>query len=131
MTEGRALSWAASQRLGHLLGVNGFFTSLAGAGRASGGTSALTEWWSERRCAAEFGGIVRPDGTVEHVHYLPVLPETPFPGLVEFDATTMATAMLEVATQALADEGGPVQAVGIPIAWGVWVTLKSALVLFG
>jgi hypothetical protein len=22
-------------------------------------------------------------------------------------------------------------AVGIPIAWGIWVTLKSALVLFG
>ena len=58
-------------------------------------------------------GIVRPDGTVEHVHYLPVLPDTPFPGLVEFDATTMAAAVLEVTTQALADEGGPVQAVGI------------------
>jgi Replication-relaxation len=62
VTEGRALSWAASQRLGHLLGVNGFFASLAGDARASGGASALTEWWSERRCAAEFGGIVRPDG---------------------------------------------------------------------
>ncbi len=62
VTEGRALSWAASQRLGHLLGVNGFFASLAGDGRASGGASALTGWLSERQCAAEFGGIVRPDG---------------------------------------------------------------------
>jgi glycerol kinase len=59
------------------------------------------------------GGIVRAEGTVEHVHHLPVLPDTPFPGLVEFDATTMADAVLEVATRALADEGGPVQAVGI------------------
>ena len=58
-------------------------------------------------------GVVRADGTVEHVHHLPVLPETPFPGLVEFDATTMAAAVLEVATASLADEGGPVQAVGI------------------
>ncbi len=58
-------------------------------------------------------GVVRAEGTVEHVHYLPVLPDTPFPGLVEFDPTTMAAAVLEVATRALADEGGPVQAVGI------------------
>ena len=50
---------------------------------------------------------------MEHVHHQPVLPDTPFPGLVEFDATTMAAAVLDVATQALADEGGPVQAVGI------------------
>jgi glycerol kinase len=58
-------------------------------------------------------GIVRAEGTVEHVHHQTVLPDTPFPGLVEFDATTMAAAVLEVATLALADEGGPVQAVGI------------------
>lgn len=60
--ERRALTLAASQRLGHLLGVNGFFASLAGAVHAGDGTGALAEWWSERRCAAEFGGIVRPDG---------------------------------------------------------------------
>ena len=30
--------------------------------------------------------IVRPDATVEHVHHAPVLPDTPAPGLVEFDA---------------------------------------------
>ncbi|HUY50564.1 MAG TPA: replication-relaxation family protein [Streptosporangiaceae bacterium] len=58
----RAVALAASPRLGHLLGVNGFFTALAAAARASGGTCALTDWWSERRCAAEYGDIVRPDG---------------------------------------------------------------------
>jgi len=58
----RALSLAASQRLGHQLGVNGFFTALAAAARASGGTCALAGWQSEQRCAAEHGGIVRPDG---------------------------------------------------------------------
>lgn len=56
--------------------------------------------------------VVRPDATVEHVHHRPVLPDTPAPGLVEFDASAMATAALEVAGQALAD-GGPVEAVGI------------------
>lgn len=58
----RVLALAASQRLGHLLGVNGFFTALAAAARASQGCAALAEWQSERRCAAEHGGIVRPDG---------------------------------------------------------------------
>jgi glycerol kinase len=56
--------------------------------------------------------IVRPDATVDHSHYAPVLPDSPAPGLVEFDAARMADAVLQVATGALAD-GGPVQAVGI------------------
>jgi glycerol kinase len=58
------------------------------------------------------GAVVRPDGSVEAVHHVPVLPDTPFPGLVEFDATVMARAVVEVATASLA-EGGPVEAVGI------------------
>ncbi len=58
------------------------------------------------------GAVVRPDGAVEHIHHVPVLPDTPFPGLVEFDATVMAEAVVAVATASLAD-GGPVEAVGI------------------
>ena len=56
--------------------------------------------------------IVRPDATVDHVHHVPVLPVSPQPGFVEFDARAMATAALEVARAAL-DAGGPVEAVGI------------------
>ena len=56
--------------------------------------------------------IVRPDATVEHVHHRPMLPDTPAPGLVEFDARAMAAAALECARAALRD-GGPVGAVGI------------------
>ena len=56
--------------------------------------------------------IVRPDATVEHEHHVPVLPSTPAPGLVEFDAARMADAVLDVARAALAD-GGHVAAVGI------------------
>jgi glycerol kinase len=56
--------------------------------------------------------IVRPNATVEHAHYAPVLPDSPAPGLVEFDAARMADAVLEVAHAALRD-GGPVAAVGI------------------
>jgi glycerol kinase len=58
------------------------------------------------------GAIVRPDGAVEHVHHLPILPDTPFPGLVEFDPVAMADAALATAHACLA-EGGPVDAVGI------------------
>ena len=56
--------------------------------------------------------IVRPDATVEHEHRVPLLPDSPAPGLVEFDAARMADAVLEVARASLAD-GGPVAGVGI------------------
>lgn len=56
--------------------------------------------------------VVRPDGRLDAVHHLPVLPDTPFPGLVEFDATLLAEAAMSVARAALA-EAGPVDAVGV------------------
>ena len=52
---------AASQRLAHLVGLNGFFTGLLRAARTRPGC-ALEQWWSERRCAREWGEVVRPDG---------------------------------------------------------------------
>ncbi|HVC68402.1 MAG TPA: FGGY-family carbohydrate kinase [Acidimicrobiales bacterium] len=58
------------------------------------------------------GAMVRPDASVVHIHHVPVLPDTPFPGLVEFDGTAIATAVQGVAARVLAD-GGPVDAVGI------------------
>ncbi len=56
--------------------------------------------------------IVRPDASIEHAHHAPVLPDSPAPGLVEFDALAMADAVLDVAARALVD-GGPVDGVGI------------------
>ena len=38
--------------------------------------------------------IVRPDSVVEHTHHRAVLPDSPAPGLVEFDAALMAEAVL-------------------------------------
>ena len=58
----RALRLAASPRLAHLLGVNGFFCALAGAARRQPG-SALVSWRSERRCAELYGTLVRPDAS--------------------------------------------------------------------
>jgi hypothetical protein len=52
---------AVSQRLGHLTGLNGFFTGLLCAARTEP-DCGLLEWWSERRCTREWGEVVRPDG---------------------------------------------------------------------
>lgn len=56
--------------------------------------------------------VVRPDGSIIASHHRHLPPSSPFPGLVEFDGTAMAAAVLEVAHLALA-EAGPVAAVGI------------------
>lgn len=56
--------------------------------------------------------VVRPDATIAVDRHVELLPDTPAAGLVEFDATRMADAALEVARTVLA-EGGPVDAVGI------------------
>lgn len=56
--------------------------------------------------------VVTPDGEVTALDHRPFPPSSPFPGMVEFDASAMATAVLEVSRAALA-AGGPVQAVGI------------------
>ena len=56
------------------------------------------------------------DGAVEHVHRREILPSSPAPGFVEFDAAAMASAVLEVARAAAADAaraGRPVDGVGI------------------
>jgi hypothetical protein len=55
------LALAHSQRLSHLLGVNSFFTALARAARQHP-DAALEGWWSEQRCAAQWGRLVHPDG---------------------------------------------------------------------
>jgi glycerol kinase len=56
--------------------------------------------------------IVRPDASVDYVTYRAFPPDTPFAGLVEFDAAAMAAGVLDVAAEALA-AGGPVDAVGV------------------
>ena len=55
--------------------------------------------------------IVHDDATVSDLHYEEFAPNTPFAGLVEFDATGMYEAVRRVSVAALAS--GPVTAVGI------------------
>jgi hypothetical protein len=61
-TRARALALADSQRLAHLVGVNLVFCSLARWARHQP-DAALERWWSERRCAQQWNGVVRPDGS--------------------------------------------------------------------
>ena len=56
--------------------------------------------------------VVRPDATIDALHYRSSPPSTPFAGLVEFDADEMARLVIEVAHAALRD-AGPVAAVGV------------------
>jgi len=57
----RALAIAVSPRLAHATGTNAFFTTLAACARRTPG-AGLACWWSERRCAALWGDLARPDG---------------------------------------------------------------------
>ncbi len=56
--------------------------------------------------------VVGEDGAVLHLEHAEVLPSSPAPGFVEFDAAEMAGAALGVASRALA-AAGPVAAVGV------------------
>jgi glycerol kinase len=57
--------------------------------------------------------VVDDAGAVNHVRYREVLPSTPMPNFVEFDAAEIAAAVLSVAHEALDAHGAPVIAVGI------------------
>ena len=66
--------------------------------------------------------IVRDDSTVTHVEYRRTPPDSPFPGLVEFDPVALASIVLDLASSVLA-QGGPVDSVGISTQRGstvVW-----------
>ncbi|MHB1739208.1 MAG: replication-relaxation family protein [Actinomycetes bacterium] len=56
----RVVALAAGQRTAHALGVNGFFCALHKAARERRDAEVVA-WWSERRCAAEWGELVHPD----------------------------------------------------------------------
>jgi glycerol kinase len=56
--------------------------------------------------------IMRADRSIDHVDHRPFPPATPFPGLVEVDATELARLVREVTDGVLA-AAGPVDAVGI------------------
>ena len=73
---------AASHASAHLVGLNGFFCSLLGSARTRPGCR-LDEWWSERRCAREWGEVVRPDG-----YGIWTEADTSLPFLLEYDNGT-------------------------------------------
>ena len=71
----RALAIALSAQLAHTTGTNSVFCALAAQGRRAG-DAALTCWWSERRCAALWGDLARPDGYGQWTEQAPRGPVT-------------------------------------------------------
>jgi glycerol kinase len=63
--------------------------------------------------------VMGPDAALAAVEYRPFAPDTPFPGLVEFDAARMAELVLDACQAALA-------AAGHPTVVGVGVTSQRA-----
>jgi glycerol kinase len=57
-------------------------------------------------------GLVDPESTVHHVHHIQLLPSSPAPAFVEFDASAVADAVTQAARAALS-QAGTVQAVGL------------------
>ena len=107
------ISWGGILSSALLSMVAGSVGGLIGARlAASRGPGAVSILVVDVGTSGVRAAIVRPDATVEHSHYRQVLPSSPSPGLVEFDAVVMADAALEVASAALG-AGGPVEAVGI------------------
>jgi Replication-relaxation len=56
---GAGVAIAHSQRLDHTVGTNTVLTALATTPTVGG--SGVVVWWGERRCAAAWGDLVRPD----------------------------------------------------------------------
>ena len=57
----KALAIGKSQRLRHLIGLNGFFSALVAESRRRDDCD-LSLWWSEGHCASQFDRIAQPDG---------------------------------------------------------------------
>jgi glycerol kinase len=57
-------------------------------------------------------GVVRPDSSIDHVHFVEVLPTSPAPAVVELDPTAIARATLEVAQRTLLG-AGEVRGIGV------------------
>ena len=77
------------QHLAHRVGANGVFTTLIAASHQPDAPACLERWWSARRCAAEYGQHVRPDG---HGIWASRTHQTPF--LLEYDNGTERLARL-------------------------------------
>jgi hypothetical protein len=84
----RSMAIALSPRLAHDTGANGIFTALAAAARASSGQAALECWWSERRCAATWGGHAHPDGYGRWSEQAPGQPPATVDFFLEYDTGT-------------------------------------------
>jgi len=108
-----ALAVAHSQRLAHTLGTNTLLAALASTGQ-------LTGWWGERRCAAAWGDLARPDaaGTWHTRHSGDVTGGAVLAFAVEYDT---GTEPLPRVAGKLADYADLAAALGRPLPVLFWL----------
>lgn len=78
----RAIAYAHSLRLAHTVGIGEFFTGLVEHARRAH-HMRVAAWWSETRCTAHFGDLVRPDAYGLITHHA-----RPLEFFLEYDAGT-------------------------------------------
>jgi Replication-relaxation len=104
---GAGVAIAHSQRLDHTVGTNTVLTALATT-PTTDGAGGVVVWWGERRCAAAWGDLVRPDAAA--VWQAPTGAQLAF--AVEYD--TGAEPLTRVAGK-LADYADLAAALGQPL----------------
>lgn len=98
-----ALAVAHSEHLRHTIGTNTLLTALAARHHAvSDGSGRLVGWWGERRCAAAWGDLARPDAAAIWTtpNSAQPIPAAPVPaGSVRTAPTASATTTMSAAIQ--------------------------------
>jgi len=70
----RRRRWTSTRTIGHRLGVNGFFTDLAGHARTHPGHE-LVRWWPEAWCREPAAFAIEQDAIELLVHAMPIHPD--------------------------------------------------------
>ncbi len=70
----RRRRWTSTRTIGHRLGVNGFFTDLAGHARTHP-DHALLRWWPESRCREPAAFAIEDDAIELLTHTMPIHPD--------------------------------------------------------
>ncbi|MDQ7903487.1 replication-relaxation family protein [Phytohabitans sp. ZYX-F-186] len=70
----RRRRWTSTRTIGHRLGVNGFFTDLAGHARTHP-DHALLRWWPESRCSQPSAFAIEEDAMELLTHTMPIHPD--------------------------------------------------------
>lgn len=108
-----ALAVAHSEHLRHAIGTNTLLTALAADDPATAGSAGwLVGWWGERRCAAAWGDLARPDAAAIWITPSPAAPNSGAAG-------SAAPSSVGSARTAPAAPAGITSRMGVPVGFAV------------